>query len=573
MSIENSDFKISNLWEQVLIEHGDDNAIHYNGKYYTYKELDEKSWYVANYINKHVSSNAVGINMDCSFDYVCAVLGVMKSGKCFVPLDIQWPDDRISYVQQNCSLDCIIESGECSSFGTVIIEHIFNSKEQNFTREWKNGRSAYILYSSGTTGRPKGIEIGTDSLVNLIKWFKSVFLGPDIENIIQLAKISFDVSVEEILGSLMSGKTLFIPDTSIKYHKAKLRRYIAEHNINLIEMVPATLKEFLDGDERIASLKTIICGADVLQEELKNSIIKIGYNLYNNYGPTETTVDAMYERCSLDEPVQLGQCITGCCYVIIDENGNEVQKYGIGEIWFSGINLAIGYLNDDEMNKSKFIDYAGKRFYRTGDLVKLDDSGRVVFYGRIDNQIKLRGQRIELEEIERIFSEEMEIKLCTAIYKKEEFERIVLFYEAAEAYEYKVMVNQLGKRLPAYMIPSSFYCLEKLPRTDNGKVDRTALLEYNLEQHAEYISQEYDQITQKIVEFMVEILGRGSEIIDLSSELGQLGFDSLSYVRLLVEIEEYWHIEMDDEMLILDNELSVLDVVNKIKKNMYGDQL
>lgn len=569
--MKKTDKSLGMMWKTVLSVRANDKAIYYDEKYYTYRELDEKSWYVANYLKKYVTSNNVGVRMESSFDYVCTVLGVLKAGKCFVPLDIHWPDDRILYVQKNGDLDCIVESGDECLFGKITIEEIYNAKEQGEDREWGIGCSAYIMYSSGTTGRPKGIEIGTEGLINLVEWFGDVFLGTDIERVLQLARISFDVSVEEIFGTILNGKILLIPKPAIRYHKVKLRKFIAEHNVNLIELVPATLKEFFDGEEKIGCLKTIICGADVLHEELKNSIISIGYELYNNYGPTETTVDTMYYRCSLAEPVQLGNCIPGCHYVIIDECGNKVKKGGLGEIWFSGINLAIGYLKEVELNNDRFVDYEGERFYRTGDLVRIDNQNRVFYCGRTDNQVKIRGQRVELEEIERVFADEMEVKICAAICKKQEHEKIVLFYEASEEYEYRMIFDKLRKRLPDYMMPSFFQYMDKLPCTDNGKVDRKALSECNIMQDRKCINYEYDEFTQKIVKIMCEILERDSEEIDLFSNFEQLGFDSLSFVRFLVEIEMCWDIELDDELLILDNKLTVHDMIKNIKNNFGGE--
>lgn len=565
------DKNIKKVWESVLSVHANDIAVHYGEKSYTYKELDEKSWYVANYLNQNISKNMVGVRMESSFDYVCTVLGILKSGKCFVPLDVNWPKDRTLSVWENCDIECVIESCSDCFWGTSIIESIYEIKEFGYSGEWKKGSSAYVLHSSGTTGRPKGIEIEVESLINLVEWFNEVFLEKDIGNIIQLAKISFDVSVEEIFGTILNGKTLFIPNPLIKYHKTKLRRYIVEHNINLIELVPATLKEFLDEEEKIGCLKTVICGADVLHEELKNSIIKIGYDLYNNYGPTETTVDAMYYRCSLEEPVQLGKCITGCHYVIIDENGNKVKKSGMGEIWFAGINLAKGYINGDETDQNRFQVYERERFYKTGDWVKVDDDGRIFYCGRIDNQVKIRGQRIELEEIEKIFSEEMKVKLCAAICKKEEQERIILFYESHQEYEYKTILKRLKKRLPDYMIPSSIQYMKRLPSTDNGKVDRNVLLEYNIDQDEICFEEEYDETTRKIIDIMCIILKRQGEAFDLGCTFEQLGFDSLSFVRFLVEIESYWDVELEDEILMLNNELAAYDLIKKIKSNILGD--
>lgn len=165
----------------------------------------------------------------------------------------------------------------------------------------------------------------------------------------------------------------------------------------------------------------------------------------------------------------------------------------------------------------------------------------------------------------------MKVKLCAAICKKEEQERIILFYESHQEYEYKTILKRLKKRLPDYMIPSSIQYMKRLPSTDNGKVDRNVLLEYNIDQDEICFEEEYDETTRKIIDIMCIILKRQGEAFDLGCTFEQLGFDSLSFVRFLVEIESYWDVELEDEILMLNNELAAYDLIKKIKSNILGD--
>ncbi len=567
--IEPFDCTVEYLWKKILSDHQQDHAVYENERFYTYKELDDRSWAVADEILRLKDSVRIGVMLDSSYDYVCAVLGVLKAGKSFVPMDRDWPDDRLDNIIKKAEIKTLISSDFYDDTLTVInmdkITHNGFALDQK--HEWKDADEAYVLHSSGTTGEPKGIIIKRNSLVNLSLWFGKIFLTEDINNILQLAKTTFDVSVEEIFGTILNGRTLFIPPHIVRKHKVKLRQFVEEKDINLIEVVPATLTEFFDREEKIKCLRTIICGADVLREELKNSIIELGYDLYNNYGPTETTVDAMYHKCCLTQPVQLGECVDGCEIAILTEDGELATDDCEGELLIAGVNLTAGYLKNDELNEQKFLySPSGKRYYKTGDLVKTDDQGRVFFKGRSDHQVKIRGQRIEIEEIEKAFADEMKISLCAAVCIKEKAEKIVLFYESDEAIDHDRMINGMRKKLPEYMLPSDYQWLERLPKTENGKVDRNALSDYLKEISQEIPKadlQEFDEDTVKLIKMVEEATGESS--VDINETVELVGFDSLSYVRFLVEVECMWDVELGDELLVPDENETVETLIKKIK--------
>lgn len=568
------DSTVEYIWKKILSDHQQDYAVYENDRFYTYKELDDRSWAVADEILRSTDSLRIGVMLDSSYDYVCAVLGILKAGKSFVPMDREWPGDRLDNIIKRAEIEIIISSDFYDDTLTIInmdkIAHNGFASDQK--HEWKDGNEAYVMHSSGTTGEPKAIIIGRNSLVNLSLWFENTFLTEDINNVLQLAKTTFDVSVEEIFGTILNGRTLFIPPHIVRKHKFKLRQFVEEKDINLIEVVPATLTEFFDREEKIPCLKTIICGADVLREELKNSIIKLGYDLYNNYGPTETTVDAMYYKCCLTEPVQLGECVDGCEIAILAEDGELVTDNSEGELLIAGVNLTTGYLKNDELNEQRFLySPSGKRYYRTGDFVKTDDKGRVFYKGRTDHQVKIRGQRIEIEEIEKAFADGMKISLCAAVCIKDKGEKIVLFYESDEAIDYKHIINGMREKLPEYMLPSEYQWLERLPKTENGKVDRSALLDYLKEIPKEIPDtdfQEFDEDTVKLLNMIKEATGENS--VDISETVERAGFDSLSYVRFLVEVECIWDVELGDDLLVPDENETVETLIKKIKVIITG---
>lgn len=558
---------LGKAWQRILDCNRQQNAIHYNELYFTYDELDKKSSHIAAYLQKHTSSTYVGILLDGCFDYVCAALGTLKAGKCFVPLGLDWPQERIEAIKSDCNLDSVISNSDYSgTVRTIQIESIYREPLLLSDNQcaWLEGNSAYVLYTSGTTGTPKGIEISRSSLLNLVNWFGNTFLNSDIKRILQLARTTFDVSVEEIFGTLFNGGTVFIPSNIIRFHKNKLRQYIEEHEIQLIEVVPSTLRAFFDNDIKIPCLKVIICGADVLPEDLKNSIINIGYELYNNYGPTETTVDAMYSKCEISEPVNLGKCISGCEIALIDESGQIISGCSEGELFIGGNNVALGYINNPELSSEKFIVIKGIRYFKTGDWVFRDNDGRIFFRGRIDNQVKIRGQKIELEEIERVFSEKLDDLQCAATIIRDKNEKLVVFYKSDTELDHSFIVSKMEEKLPRYMIPSLFIRLDELPLTEVGKVDRKALLNLLPNDAPSFELNSSDPVTDKVAQIISDILEIDKSAINPELSFEQLGFDSLTYVRFLVMVEDTWDIELDD-FLVPEDGLTTERFVNSIK--------
>ena len=560
-------YELNEIWKNILESYKESKVCFYDDIFYTYEDIDIRSWIIADYLEKHVDSTYIGVMLDSSYDYICTILGIIKSGKCFVPIGTDWPEERVEYVIKDCDIEYVITAESQLKVDTIHLSDLCFDKEDIKTdRIWIQGELAYILYSSGTTGNPKGIKIKTESLANLIVWFGNTYMQNGTKNVLQLAKNTFDVSIEEIFGTIFNGGTLFIPQQSVRYHKGKLRQFINDYEIHLVEVVPATLKEFFSSDDKIDCLKTIICGADVLHDDLKNAVLEKGYGLYNNYGPTEATVDALYYRCEINEPVQLGNCISGCELIVLDDKGSIISESGIGELLLSGVNITPGYVGNDSLNSEKFIIINTKRYYKTGDIVKRDNKGRIVFIGRTDNQIKLRGQKIELGEIESVFAEEMQISLCAAICKKEDSEKLILFYESQKDFERDDIIGKLKTRLPDYMIPSVFEKMETLPLTDNGKVDRKALSQIDIKRTVMLDLQDIDDETNLILEVMSEVLEVPANTIDLSGTLEEIGFDSISFVRFLVEVEDKWDVEMDDDLLVPDDEMTAMELIEEIKK-------
>lgn len=559
------------MWNRIVEQYRDSNAIYYDGNYYTYGYIDEISDKIASYVYNNGKSKYVGVSMENSAEYICTILGILKAGRAFVPIDTDYPYTRRKKIVSNCAMDLLITSSRANFYEFDIEISFFHalSKVGNIGKISSNQdeNEAYVLHTSGTTGNPKGIVVEKNSLINLIIWFGKTYKIDQATRVLQMARISFDVSIEEIFGTIFNGGILFIPSTSVKVHKQRMREYMLKHSINIVQVVPVMLKNYFAEEEKIPSIQIIICGGETLSNSLKDSILKIGYSLYNNYGPTEATVDAMFYKCKLSEDVSLGECIDGCGYFILDEDMNEVLDDGEGELCLYGANLAKEYLNDLILTHEKFVIYKGRRVFRTGDLVRRGNDGIVKFIGRKDLQIKIRGQRIELEEIEEAFLSIYESACCIAACLGNKNKHIVLFYSNEYELEKDIVLDELGEILPEVMLPSEFVYYIEFPLNANGKIDRNRVVkEWTNRKKTQIMDMEQieDEISLQIVALASEALEE-KVAFDFSSCLRDIGFDSMSYVRFIVSVEEKWGLEFDEDFWIVEMDERFEKIVDEIR--------
>lgn len=555
--------KLSKIWERVVDLYRDEKAIFYKGKSYTFGEVDEKSNYLANEIIIKTVKPLVGIMINNSVEYVISLIATIKAGKGFVPIDMEYPSARKETIIDECDLDLILCRAQLEKDIFIDIKEI-SKKVHNNVKICADCAIAYVLYTSGTTGEPKGIMISPESMVNLIEWFGQCFEIGRNSRIAQLAKFTFDVSIEEIFGCLFNGGKLFIPDQNIKTNKLDMRKFIEENGINLIQGVPLMIKEHFQNQEKIECLKTIICGGDALSEELKNGILERGYELYNNYGPTETTVDSLSCKCSLDECVHLGNSVSGSEYFVLNKENETVVDGEIGELCISGVNLAIGYVRKED-NQGRFEYFRGKRIYRTGDLVKKENQ-KLIFIGREDSQVKIFGHRVELGEIEYAFMKTTEISLCRAVVVQGE--RIVVFYESDKDVDYDLTIKKLKEHLPQYMLPNELVRYEQLPATVHEKIDQKKLLDNYSSRIPKNNSKqkEMNEIEVIVAEIVADVLELDLQEIDFNTNIMEMGINSISFVSILVSIEDKLDVEFEDEHLTITAFNTLANIVSCLEK-------
>ncbi|WP_046744448.1 non-ribosomal peptide synthetase [Kordia zhangzhouensis] len=513
-------------------------ALVFENRQLTYKELDEKSNQLAHFLLDRFeieTEDFISIQQERSEWMIISILAVLKTGAAYVPVQPDYPQERIEYIKNDTQCKAIIDESLLAAF----------EKQQYATSkvvsQVQANNLAYIIYTSGSTGTPKGVMIEHKTVINLAFAQIQEFGITTEENILQSSSITFDASVEQIFIALLSGAKLTIASKALLLDTEALSAYIERNKITHIHSVPSFLK--LIPRKNYSALKRVISGGDNCSLELARSWASDKVKFYNEYGPTETTVTAI-ESFYTDDLVNrrgnmpIGKPLPNYAVYILDEFMHMTPAEIIGEICISGDVLARGYLNLPEITAEKFVDnpfQPGKKLYKTGDLGKWNSNGTIEFIGRKDNQVKVRGYRIELGEIEHVLSQIEAISSNVVVVKENEAseKELVAYFTASTEFTSEELRNELSKKLPSYMLPAYYVQLEELPLTATGKVDRKNLPDpenLQISNGAEYIAPR-NEMEETLVRIWQEILQ--VDKIGVLDDFFLLGANSLKSIRLV----------------------------------------
>jgi len=491
------DLCVHELFELQVKKNPDAKAVTFDNQYLTYTQLDKRANQLAHYLSKLgvQEESLVGIYVERSIEMIVAILGVLKAGAAYIPLDPNYPIDRLGFMIRDSKINVLLTQeaiidrlpyGEINEniaitrldtdWENLVSKESEHKLEVNVTPE----NLAYVIYTSGSTGLPKGTmlrHLGVTNLATELKRVLEIDLG---KNILQFSALSFDASVWETFMALANGGTLCLANQESLASATDLANIFIDQRITIVTLPPSMLRVLPDdsypGLEKLVSAGEA-CTPDIVERWSP------GRDFYNGYGPTETTVCASIYMSNEHEASSLpiGKPIANTKLYILDQFMNPVPVGIPGELYVSGVGVARGYLDRPEMTALKFVpdpfgNEPGQKLYKTGDLVRYFNDGNIEFLGRIDEQVKVRGYRIELGEIEAVLQNHPHIQQNAVVVWEDGLKNqyMVAYIEPVKdrAIDISQVRNFLGEKLPDYMIPQSFIFLVTLPFLPKWKVDR-----------------------------------------------------------------------------------------------------
>jgi amino acid adenylation domain-containing protein len=476
------------LFEEQVEGTPDAEAVVFGEQTLSYRELNRR----VNRLAHHLRSLGVepemlvGICVERSIEMVVGILGILKAGGAFVPLDSAYPRDRLAFMIEDSGIEVLLTQERLVEHlppfsGTIINLDVsdFGTSEANLDISTTPQNAAYVIYTSGSTGTPKGVVIAHRGLCNLATAQIRVFNVQPSSRVLQFAALSFDASVTEFAMALLRGATLIITPREDLMPGERLISLLRDQEITTVTFPPSVLA--LLPPEEFPALRTIIVAGEACWAELVERWAVNGRLFCNAYGPTENTVCISIAECAPDgRKPTIGRALANVQVYVLDENMRPAPLGVPGEIYAGGEGLARAYLNRPDLTATRFVPnpystVPGVRLYRTGDRGRYLPDGQLEFLGRVDQQVKLRGFRIELGEIEAVLCRHDAVRDAIVVACEERNgEKRLVAYVVGEA-ETSQLRNYLQERLPDYMVPSAWVTLDALPLTTNGKVDRKAL--------------------------------------------------------------------------------------------------
>ncbi|WP_270344351.1 amino acid adenylation domain-containing protein, partial [Bacillus mobilis] len=537
---------ISELFENQVIKTPNEIALEFDGEILTYQELNKKSNQLASYLKEMgvKRESIVGIMASHSIELVIAILGVIKAGGAYLPIDPDYPVERINFMLEDSGSTMLLtnfvvgNNFEYSGNVINICDIDLNSySKENIEKVNNINDLVYIIYTSGSTGQPKGVMIKHSGLTNYVWWASKKYLRDAKEVMALYSSIAFDLTVTSIFTPLISGNKIVIYENNESEYV--LFKILRENKVTVLKLTPAHLSLIKDVDNSKTNIKRLIIGGEDLKRSLAEKVYKsfnMNLEIYNEYGPTETAVGCMVYKYNEDEKggsVPIGFPIDNTQIYILDSHLDIVPSGISGELFIGGKGVARGYLNREDLTEERFIQNPYKKdqkIYRTGDIARYLDNDVVEYIGRKDNQVKIRGHRIEVGEIEKYLLENEAINDAIVAVKEDNRGNKILnaYIVTKEVLVDTEIKDWLLKFLPKYMIPINFIFMEQLPLTSNGKVNY-ALLPNPLPTKKEFVKHN-SAVEKKLVESMEEILG--IEKISLNDNFFQLGGDSIKAIQV-----------------------------------------
>lgn len=558
------DKTICKLFEEQVEKTPNNIAICFEDKKLTYKELNEKANSLAYYLrNNNIKRNdIVGIMVNRSLEMIISIIAVLKSGACYIPIDPEYPQDRIEYMLNNSNAKMLLTfeklQNKVNFDNKLFIElsnNLYNLPKNNIENINRSEDLAYIIYTSGSTGKPKGVMLKHQSLSNLANYCNNYikYLKDNIyRTIVSVTTVSFDIFIFETLISLQKGLKLVIANEDEQTIPRLLNDLIEKKNIEIIQTTPSRMQLLVNNIKDIpalSKLKFITLAGEQLPISLVNNLKEIGNPvIYNGYGPSETTIFSTLTDVTNHDIITIGTPLSNTQIYILNSDLNICPIDVPGEIYISGDGVGHGYINNKELTSKSYLSNKfskdNKLLYKTGDLGSYLPNGEIMCLGRCDNQVKIRGLRIELEEIESEILKNKDINNCVVVKRTTEnnHEFLCAYFTSVKNIDLNNIRDILQKSLPKYMIPQYFVKLDTLPYTPNGKIDRKKLPLPNLEIRSKEILPPRNNIDKFLINCLTEMLR--TDNISIDDSFFELGGDSLAAINLCTKIYSEFNVQI-----------------------------
>lgn len=565
---ERQDFFIEetliSIFKETVEKYPNKIALYFNGKQISYKTLDEWSTNLAYFLqSKGLKKGEPSLVWwERGIELHVAILAILKCGGTYVPLDYDMPEERVLSVMEDIQSNFIITS-RTFNHACIVINEITFKEGTHTVLDSVNldpDTYAYVLFTSGSTGKPKGIPITNRNICHLVRSENSLLKVNENDKVYQGFSVSFDMWCEETWVSYLVGASLWIADSVTSKSIDELSTILLENEITVLHAVPSLLAvmEAID----LPKLRIINAGGEACTPQVLNKWSIEGRDFYNSYGPTETTVSATFAKLKKGDAITIGKPLPNYGLAVVDENMNPVVIGESGELIVSGIGVSNGYLNLENLTKEKFLpkndslkSLPGTMIYRTGDATFMDEDKNIHFIGRIDSQVKLRGFRIELGEIESLLNEQIGILQAAVALKTDanDQEQLTGYVVLSKDFFFdEVFIKeQLGLKLPSYMVPLTIVKLEELPRLSSGKIDRKKLPtpnNYFANTSAENNISESDSIETKTSKILKNIFIKDDINLenDFFTDLGGHSLLAASFVSKMRDEGKVTHASLKD---------------------------
>ena len=574
------------LFEEQAVKTPEAIAVIFEEEHLTYKQLNEKANQLAQYlISKGVKEETlVPIYIERSLEMIIGILAILKSGGAYVPMDPEYPEDRINFMLEDSNAKVILSSSKSSQKlpadkDRIIVEidsewpYINEQPTNNLPAIATPQNLAYVIYTSGSTGKPKGVMIEHCNVSSFIYWCKTEFLHSNFEVVYAGTSVCFDLSIFEIFYPLSIGKCFRIIENGLYIGK-----YLSGERNVLTNTVPSVIQSLLNDGLNLRNISVMNMAGEPIPIQVQQRLDADKIEIRNLYGPTEDTTYSTIYRLKNGEPAIIGWPINNTQIYIVNKQMKLVPIGLTGEICIGGAGLARGYLNRADLTSEKFIlnpfsAIADARLYKTGDLGRWLPEGNIEYLRRMDDQVKIRGYRIELGEIESILQQCEGVAQGVVLAREDSTgnKRLVGYVVPKSIFDKDAVIAELRKKLPEYMVPALWIELESLPLTPNGKIDRRALPDPDVSQH---VTGQYTKPTNeleiKLVNIWKELLG--IENIGINNNFFELGGHSLLAMRVLSAIRQELKVELRIKDIFQYTTIKDLSKYIDIQTNLYLDK-